>query len=132
MWDIYGQVCFRELRVECTTPCDPTPYRMTGIDGDLPIPSAAGHLVSIIPNPFNPSTEICFVLNANAQAELAIFDIRGHRVATLVNDMLAADTYTYAWNGLDAADRQVANGVYFARLQIGDDLIQVKKLALIK
>ena len=30
-WDIYGQVCFRKLSVECCTPCDPPPYTLNSI-----------------------------------------------------------------------------------------------------
>jgi len=132
MWDIYGQVCFGEIRVESCVPSSPTPYvyASVGIEtGNLPVP---GRITSIAPNPFNPKTEIGFVLNIDAHVELAIYDIRGHRVVTLVDEPLTADSYEFAWHGIDATGVRAASGVYFARLKIGDNYITVEKASMIK
>jgi hypothetical protein len=132
MWDIYGQVCFGEIRVQCCEPCGPTPYvyATVGIEpSDVPVP---GRLTSIAPNPFNPKTDISFVLDVDARVELAVYDMRGHRVVTLVDEELRADSYSFAWHGLDATGERAASGVYFARLKIGSDYTDVGKVSMIK
>ena len=132
MWDIYGQVCFRELMVRSCTPHDPTPYVFypTGVDVQgVPGP---GRITTIAPNPFNPKTEISFVLNVGAHAELAMYDLRGRAVVTLVAEQLTAGTHTFPWLGYDTAGRHVSSGVYFARLKIDGRIIQVEKVSMIK
>jgi len=132
MWDIYGQVCFRELKVESCMPQDPTPYLLypagVGFEG-VPGP---GRITSIAPNPFNPKTDISFALNFNARAELAIYDLRGRMVATLVDDQLMVGTHKFTWYGFDTAGRKVSSGVYFAQLKIDGNLAHVEKVSMIK
>lgn len=72
------------------------------------------------PNPFNPSTTIQFALPAAGQTRLAIFNMLGRRVTTLIDNHLAAGSYTLTWNGTSATGEQVASGVYVYRLQSGD------------
>jgi hypothetical protein len=86
------------------------------------------------PNPFNPNTAIRFQLLAPSEAEksafsfvtLRIFDVLGKEVATLVNDMRVAGTYTVQW---DAS--KMPSGVYFCRLQTGA-AVQTGKMLLAK
>jgi hypothetical protein len=47
---------------------------------------------------------------------IELYDVRGRRVAVLVGGESPAGRHVATWNGLDAAHRPVANGVYFARL----------------
>ncbi len=69
------------------------------------------------PNPFNPRTEIrCFLPDA-VSLNLGIYDIRGEIVCMLAHGQkLAAGTHTFSWDGTDTAGRNMAAGVYFARL----------------
>ena len=64
--------------------------------------------------------------------ELVIFDLRGHTVATLVDEALAAGSYIFAWHGFDTVGRQMSNGVYFVRLKIDGTYTQVEKVSMIK
>lgn len=131
-WDIYGQVCFREIGVESCEPHTPQPYVLYPAGVDVQSVPESGHITSIAPNPFNPKTEISFAMNVDARAELVIYDLQGRAVATLVDDILTAGPYKYAWYGFDAAGRQVSSGVYFASLKIGGRTIQVEKVSMIK
>lgn len=63
------------------------------------------------PNPFNPSTKINFELPFNAYVELAVYDISGRMVKTLIESDLSAGKFDYLF---DAGD--LAGGVYFYRL----------------
>ncbi|MEA3409281.1 MAG: FlgD immunoglobulin-like domain containing protein, partial [Candidatus Eisenbacteria bacterium] len=68
------------------------------------------------PNPFNPVTNIAFSMPATAEAQLAIFDIAGRRVATLVDGEVTAGCHEVVWNGTNETGDPVASGVYFSRL----------------
>jgi len=66
------------------------------------------------PNPFNAKTTISFQLKEPADVTLAIFDITGAKVATLVNGHLPAGPHDIIWNAQDAA-----SGIYIYRLTTG-------------
>ena len=89
------------------------------------------------PNPFNPSTRIPFVvggvINGHAvKVTLYIYDVRGARVATVVNESRAPGTYVARWGGRDDSGASVASGVYFARLSVAGSSTVVRKLVLLK
>jgi len=98
--------------------------------GQLP---SAGGFSAIAPNPFNPKTEIRFVMTRDNLAQLNIYNIRGEYVKSLVNGRLqGGQEHVLTWDGTDAAGQQVASGTYFARLRIGGEVLQVRKLSLVK
>lgn len=99
---------------------------------DTPAIEMAGGFRSIVPNPFNPATKISFVVNTNDLVQLDVYNLRGERVRTLVHDRLLRNEYTFTWDGTNDAGQSVASGNYFARLQIGQLLTQVRKLSLVK
>lgn len=93
----------------------------------------AGGFSGIAPNPFNPKTEIRFVLTRDNLAQLNVYNIRGELVTSLVNGRLqGGQEHIYTWDGTDAAGQQMASGTYFARLRIGGEVLQVRKLTLVK
>ena len=69
------------------------------------------------PNPFNPSTNFTYSLPNKADVRIAIYDLFGREINTLVNESKDAGTYTTRWNGRDNQNRQVATGVYFYKMQ---------------
>lgn len=77
-------------------------------------------LADAAPNPFNPSTTIAFELPRDAFVQLKIYDVRGSLVATLLEEERPAGRHAAVWNGRDRADRAVASGVYFSRIQAGE------------
>ena len=83
------------------------------------------------PNPFNPETTIAFDLPQASVVELQIFDILGQSVRTLVAEGLPAGRHQVVWNGLDASGNRVSSGVYFYRLQTGQQM-QMRRMLLIK
>ncbi len=85
--------------------------------------------LSAVPNPFNPLTELSFRLPESATGRLAVFDLRGQRVALLHDGTLSAGDNHFLWNGADAAGRAVPSGVYFARLSV-DGQYWTQKLLL--
>jgi hypothetical protein len=69
------------------------------------------------PNPFNPSTNFTYSLPNRANVTIAIYDLFGREINTLVNESKEAGTYNITWNGRDNQNRQVATGVYFYKMQ---------------
>ena len=60
-----------------------------------------------------------------------IFNIRGQKIKTLVNDFYNAGSYKVEWNGLDDNNRDVASGIYFYRMQT-DGFASVRRMVMLK
>lgn len=99
---------------------------------DLPTVQPAGGFTSVYPNPFNPRTTIEFAINREDLAQLNIYNIRGEMVRQILEDRLPAGPYSLTWDGTDGEGRALASGQYFARLRIGKEVYQVRKLSLVK
>jgi len=78
---------------------------------------AADRLHANYPNPFNPTTLLRFQLAETAPATLAVYDLGGRRVATILSETLEAGLHEHRWNGCDDAGRELASGVYLIRLE---------------
>jgi len=83
------------------------------------------------PNPFNPSTTIAFELPRRGHVVLAIHDVRGRRVCTLVDSERSPGRHVVTWDGRDARRAALPSGLYTARLQAAGET-QVRKLVLVK
>ncbi len=88
-------------------------------------------LLSNYPNPFNPETKIGFSMAKTGNAELTIYNIKGQKVKTLVNDHVEAGEHSIIWNGKDQNGADVSSGVYFYRLKTADG-VQNRKMLLLK
>lgn len=74
-------------------------------------------LVRFSANPFRGQTEISFALSATGPALVEVFDLRGRRIKTLLDEVRRAGVHAVAWEGRDARGADVASGVYLVRLQ---------------
>ena len=83
------------------------------------------------PNPFNPTTKIEFTLAKSGFVTLQIYDILGRKVRTLVSEHLSSGYKSVLWDGKNDDEKDVASGVYFYQLKVGD-LSQPKKMLLLK
>jgi len=68
------------------------------------------------PNPFNPSTTLRFGLPEAGHVTLAVYDVNGRLVRNLAASRLEAGQHEVVWDGRDSNGREVASGVYMARL----------------
>jgi glucose/arabinose dehydrogenase len=84
------------------------------------------------PNPFNSSTLIRFTQPFNQPLELAVYNLAGQKVATLVNDTRPADDYTVHWNGRDTEGLALASGIYLYQLRMGTGQVHTRKLVLLR
>jgi hypothetical protein len=85
-----------------------------------------------LPNPFNPTTTIVFDVPFDAgHVRLAIYDVAGRLVRTLVDGDLGPGHKTVVWNGRNQRGQMSASGVYFYRLT-GNGFSATKKMVLLK
>jgi subtilisin family serine protease len=78
------------------------------------------------PNPFNAATVVAFALAREAAVDLAVYDLRGRRVAMLAQERLSAGPHEVAW---DAAG--LPSGSYQVRL-VADGRVDVARVTLVK
>jgi flagellar hook assembly protein FlgD len=83
------------------------------------------------PNPFNPVTNISFSIKEASQVTIDIYNLKGEKVNTLVNEYLEPNYYNVEWNGRDENNRSVASGVYFYKMKAGR-YTSTKKMILMK
>jgi hypothetical protein len=93
-------------------------------------PSSGARLERTVPNPFVNATEIRYTVAHGGRVELAVHDVAGRLVTTLVDAIRAPGTHAARWSGVDAHGRPVASGVYWIRLRTArqDDAIKVTLL----
>lgn len=87
--------------------------------------------LSVAPNPFNPGTQVSFTLGARSNVSVVVYDVGGRQIRTLHRGVLQADLYVMRWDGTDDNDRVVASGVYYFRVDAGEESL-VLKASLLK
>ena len=99
----------------------------TGLNLDDNIIAPSGHmLLSAYPNPFNPNVKIPFKLSNETYVELNIYDLKGQKVVTLVNESMLTGMHEVSWNA-----SSYASGVYLCALNAGGKMT-TNKVILIK
>ncbi len=78
------------------------------------------------PNPFNPSTTVRFGLPTPQELSIAVYNIHGQRISTLLSGNQPAGHHELVWNAGASA-----SGVYFLVVE-GTDIFEVKKMTLLR
>lgn len=92
------------------------------------------------PNPFNPTTTVKFSIEKRAFAEIAVYDILGQKVSTLVSEDLTPGYYNVTWNGTNERGMAVATGAYYIRMNASfqnsegqnEQFTELRKILLMK
>ncbi|MCD4818025.1 MAG: T9SS type A sorting domain-containing protein [Candidatus Cloacimonetes bacterium] len=88
--------------------------------------------LSCFPNPFNPVTTISFTtIESNNPTEISIFNIKGQKVKTLLNEKLSSGEHKVTWEGKDSQNNKVSSGVYFYKMKSGD-FSKINKMILME
>ncbi|MFC1887500.1 right-handed parallel beta-helix repeat-containing protein [Candidatus Cloacimonadota bacterium] len=92
--------------------------------------------LSNFPNPFNPSTTIYLNFSNNLNehkgiSDIIIYNLKGQKVKSLPISSSQLPSPSVTWDGTDEDGNQVGSGIYFARLNVGERVMQ-KKMMLIK
>ncbi|MGD8395605.1 MAG: FG-GAP-like repeat-containing protein, partial [Candidatus Eiseniibacteriota bacterium] len=96
----------------------------TGV-ADQRAPAATLHL-SAAPNPMNPRTRLVYVLPVATRVHLSVYDVQGRLLRVLVDEVQEAGRHTVAWDGRREHGDTVSSGVYFARLEAGEQTLSHK------
>lgn len=106
--------------------------------GSLHTPEAF-ELSPSFPNPFNATTVIQFQVPGTGDGrspllsvELAVYDLLGRRIRTLMNGQISPGTYAATWDGKDDGNREVSSGVYVVRLMVDGKGAQARKAMLLR
>lgn len=95
------------------------------INPTTPIDNPTTHLIkenniTNYPNPFNPNTTIAFELKQKGLVSIDIYNIKGQKVRSLLNEEKAQGQHTVIWNGKDDNNHSTGSGLYFYRMKSGN------------
>ena len=72
------------------------------------------------PNPFRYHTSVRFRVPRRLPVTLAVYDVLGRKIRTIVNGPLPAGSHARDWDGRAESGERVASGIYFVRMEAGD------------
>jgi flagellar hook assembly protein FlgD len=98
--------------------------------GERAAPTAFA-LAQNFPNPFNPATTISYQVEQESWVELAIYNLAGARLRTLISAPQPAGHHTLQWDGRDGQGQPAASGIYFYRLATPQGQ-EVKQMVLVR
>ena len=90
---------------------------------DIPVTGTPGQVTVLgdsYPNPFMLETTIPFTMSEESNVELAIYDVLGRKVTTLVNAKLRPGSHMITWDGSNSHQEKVNPGVYLCRMSTRD------------
>jgi hypothetical protein len=94
-------------------------------------PLAGPAYLQCLPNPCRGLTNIAFGIAHEQAVALAVYDVRGRLVRTLINRRMAPGTYSQEWAGTDNQGTTVPSGIYFCRL-VTSGRAHAAKIVLLK
>jgi hypothetical protein len=100
------------------------------LNGNVNVPKVFA-LGQNYPNPFNPTTRFAVDVPRATNVEIAIYNVLGQKIVTLMNGEQAAGSYDMEWNATDAHNQVVPTGIYFVRMT-ADNFSAVQKIMLMK
>lgn len=110
--------------------CGATPAT-AGVPGGAPAGEGPITLFQNHPNPFRLSTTIAFTLARPGRVMLAVYNIQGRRIRTLLDGASFEGDHTVSWDGTDELGADVAAGVYMYRL-VCDEHEETRKMILVR
>ncbi len=96
-----------------------------------PVNTVVTGLHSIYPNPFNPTTNISYGLDKDANVTIQVFNLRGELINTVLSGFKTKGTYNLHWDCIDVNGAGCPSGMYFFKMTTGDS-VSVKKALLMK
>lgn len=94
---------------------------MVGVDDPAADPERLAEVRFGRPNPFSSGTALSFsVPDPGSRVRIAVYDVSGRLVRSLLDTWLLGGAHTAAWDGRTADGAEVASGVYFIRVAIGE------------
>jgi hypothetical protein len=86
--------------------------------------------IAVYPNPSNGISNFRFTLKNNTHVTLEIYNMAEQLVARIVDNEMSAGIHEVGWDGSNSAGNRVAEGMYFYRLQAGNELVTGKLMLM--
>jgi len=124
-----GQTFFMRLEAKAADyfVCFTNPVWLTVTNAKETTAQATDILLESSPNPFNPTTTINFSLPGDETVELSVYNAQGALVKSLIKGELKAGSHQTQFNATN-----LPSGVYYSRLQVGNQPAMVKRMLLLK
>ena len=82
------------------------------------------------PNPFNPTTKIAFEIGESGKTKVEVFNVKGQKIRTLLNEKIEGGKHSVIWGGKDSNNRQVSSGMYFYKVSVNGNQKTSKMIML--
>ncbi|MFC1572780.1 FlgD immunoglobulin-like domain containing protein, partial [Candidatus Eisenbacteria bacterium] len=125
-WVAQGK-CPPEVMAQASTPVAVIPTAVEERESGV---SLKYSLSQAQPNPFDGSTTIRYSLGNRTHVEVAVYDVRGRRVRTMVDGVQDAGDHRLEWNGADQGGQTLGSGIYFMRYEAAGRVIWRKATLL--
>jgi hypothetical protein len=109
------------------------PFGVSSEPGQTSVAAATSTRLALYPAHPNPApgmATIGFALPRQENVRLLVYDVAGRLVRTLVDGQVSAGEGVKIWDGRDDGGAQVADGVYFYRLETGTGSLTRKMILL--
>ena len=106
-------------------------YQLVSSENGVPVERSSipseFQLMSVYPNPFNPSTTITVGLPQAAELKVAVYNLLGREIAVLAGSRHRAGYHSFVFDGTE-----LPSGIYFVRATVPGEMNQVRKVMLMK
>jgi uncharacterized protein (DUF362 family) len=110
-----------------------TESSVTSLKTDVIIPKLSYQIRNVYPNPFNNSVSIQYQLSESGPLSITIYNIRGQKVRTLVNNLNQhTGDYSTTWDGFDSQGFEVSSGLYLVSVEMNGKNPISRKILLVK
>ncbi|MCK9329385.1 MAG: peptidylprolyl isomerase [Candidatus Cloacimonetes bacterium] len=89
-------------------------------------------LLSSYPNPFKTKTILETNIKQPGLIEINIYNIKGQKIKSLINETKAIGIYHYEWDGTDNNNKQITTGIYTIEIKHNNQKIELSKISYIK
>lgn len=103
----------------------------TGTDDPTEVVPSQSVSLRNYPNPFNPVTTIAFNVPKASLVTAEVYNLKGQKVKTLVQDFLPTGLQQLSWNGTNDMGNTVSSGIYFCKVK-GDSFNSTHKMVMLK
>ena len=83
------------------------------------------------PNPFRTGTTLSFGLPQDGRVEMAMYNVAGQKVATLIDGEYPAGTHSVMWDGRTDQGHPAFSGIYFCRMK-ADGATRMRRVFLMR
>jgi predicted outer membrane repeat protein len=94
-------------------------YETTSITNHFELMPTGFSLYQNYPNPFNSTTTLSYYLPQKAHVKIAIYDILGRQVRSMVSSVEEAGYKSITWDAKDDLGKPVSSGVYLYQIRAG-------------